>query len=101
MGISKPPKSCFSYDCTQLAGQKGEILSVLYPKERTHAEISGRRAAREYYRFFKDNVAGFENSQLIDMAAEGGVRQTRTFNGEKCLLNSDDVATIQNRSDKN
>ena len=93
-----PQESVFLMNCTQLAGQKGEMLNVLYPEERTHAEISGRRAAREYYRFFKDNVIGFENSQLIDMAAEVGVRQTRTIEGETRLLN-DDVASCKKCND--
>ena len=89
-----PQPSVFLMNCTQLAGQHGEILNVLYPEERTYAEILGRRIAREYHRFFKDNVKGFENSLLIDMAAEVGVRQTRSIVGEECLTN-DHVATCQ------
>ncbi len=84
-----PQPSVFLMNCTQLAGQNKEILNVLNPEERTYAEISGRRAAREYHRFFKDNVKGFENSELIDMSTEVGVRQTRTIIGEKTLYNSD------------
>lgn len=82
-----PQKSVFLMNCTQLAGQKGENLNVLNPEERTYAEIIGRRAAREYYRFFKDTVCGFEDSLLIDMAPEVGVRQTRSIIGESCLTN--------------
>lgn len=80
-------KSVFLMNCTQLAGQCGEMLNVINPEDRTYAEISGRRAAREYHRFFKDNVKGFENSQLVDMAPEVGVRQTRTIQGETRLTN--------------
>lgn len=93
-----PQDSVFLMNCTQLAGQKGEILNVLNPEERTFAEISGRRMAREYHRFFKDNVKGFEDSLLIDMSPEVGVRQTRTIIGEKRLLNSD-VAECKKTTD--
>lgn len=82
-----PQDSIFLMNCTQLAGQKGEMLNVINPEDRTHAEISGRRSAREYHRFFKDNVPAFKNSELIDMAPEVGVRQTRTIVGEKQLSN--------------
>jgi len=87
-----PQKGIFLMNCTQLAGQKGEMLNVIDPEDRTWAEISGRRAAREYHRFFKDMVKGFENSQLIDMGVEVGVRQTRTIVGEECLTNAHVVA---------
>lgn len=89
-----PQKSVFLMNCTQLAGQKGENLNVLNPEERTYAEIVGRRAAREYYRFFKDTVKGFEKSLLVDMAPEVGVRQTRSIVGEACLSN-EHVAACQ------
>lgn len=82
-----PQKSIFLMNCTQLAGQHGEMLNVINPEDRTYAEISGRRAAREYHRFFKDNVPAFKDSELIDMAPEVGVRQTRTIVAEKKLSN--------------
>ena len=82
-----PQKGIFLMNCTQLAGQQGEMLNVINPEDRTHAEISGRRAAREYMRFFKDQVEGFEEAQLVEMAPEVGVRQTRTIDGEKTLTN--------------
>lgn len=82
-----PQDSIFLMNCTQLAGQHGEMLNVINPEDRTYAEISGRRAAREYHRFFKENIPAFKNSQLIDMAPEVGVRQTRTIKGEKLLSN--------------
>ena len=83
-----PQEGVFLMNCTQLAGQQGEMLNVIDPAQRTHAEISGRRAAREYMRFFKENVTGFESAQLVDMAPEVGVRQTRTIVGEKTLTNA-------------
>lgn len=82
-----PQESIFLMNCTQLAGQHGEMLNVINPEDRSHAEISGRRAAREYHRFFKDNIPAFNESKLIDMAPEVGVRQTRTIVGEKQLSN--------------
>lgn len=93
-----PQKSVFLMNCTQLAGQCGEMLNVINPEDRTHAEISGRKAAREYHRFFKDNVKGFEDSQLVDMSPEVGVRQTRTIEAEVRLTN-DHVANCVKAKD--
>ncbi len=93
-----PLDSVFLMNCTQLAGQNGEILDVLYPEQKTFAEIQGRRAAREYYRFFKDNVPGFDKAQFIEVSPEVGVRQTRSIVGEKRLMN-DDVANCRKCDD--
>ncbi|VFQ46209.1 FAD-dependent oxidoreductase [Desulfoluna butyratoxydans] len=83
-----PTRSVFLMNCTQLAGQGGEMLNVINPGDRTHAEISGRRAVREYHRFFKENVSGFEDSELMDVPPEVGVRQTRSIKGTVTLTNA-------------
>jgi FAD-dependent oxidoreductase family protein len=53
------------------------------------AEMEGRSQAREYARFLKDRVPGFQDSYLIDTGAQVGIRQTRSLVGRLRLTNQD------------
>ena len=56
----------------------------------TEAEIEGRRQVDDMVRFLKNHIKGFENSYLMKMAAEIGVRESRRVMGEY-VLNAEDV----------
>lgn len=45
------------------------------------AEIEGRKQVREYIKWLRDDVAGFENAQLHSMAFHIGIRETRRIKG--------------------
>ena len=60
------------------------------PVSITEAEIEARRQAREYIRFFKDCVPGYEEAQLISLGTQIGIRETRRIYGEY-RLTVDDV----------
>lgn len=67
---------------------------VLYPTKAadlTYAEIAGRQQIREYERFVKDYLDGFENAYIYDNGTEIGIRQSRTIIGEYTLKNDDVV----------
>ncbi|MBV9573312.1 MAG: FAD-dependent oxidoreductase, partial [Acidobacteriales bacterium] len=49
----------------------------------------GRLQSREYARFLKDCVSGFQHSYLIDTGAQVGIRQTRSLVGKRRLSNED------------
>lgn len=55
----------------------------------TEAEIEGRKQVLEYSRFLKDKVSGYENSSLIYLSTEIGVRETRRVYGEYRLTKED------------
>ena len=78
-------------NCTRIIGEDGRELNPLFWKDFAEAEIMGRRQAREYARFFKDNLKGCEASFVNDMAVQVGVRQTRQVEGVTKLMNSDIV----------
>lgn len=69
----------------------GHDLNPLYPADRTFAEMSGRRAVREFHRFLRDRVPGCAHSEVLDTGTEVGVRQTRSIETWQTLRN-DDVA---------
>lgn len=77
-------------NCTRVRGADGRELNCVNADDFTEAEIEGRRQAREYARFFKDRLAGCEQSWLNDTAVQVGVRQTRQARGT-ALLRNDDV----------
>ncbi|MFH0297588.1 FAD-dependent oxidoreductase [Bradyrhizobium sp. 31Argb] len=78
-------------NCTRLIGPDGRELNTLSYRDFTDAEIEGRLQAREYARFFRDNLLGCEDAFLNDTGVQVGVRQTRQVSGVRTLANSDVV----------
>ena len=76
-------------NCTRILGPDGRELSTLYARDFTDAELEGRRQVREYWRFFRDHVAGCESSFVNDTGVQVGVRQTRQARGAALLANDD------------
>ncbi len=76
-------------NCTRIVGKDGRELNVLFAKDFTEAEIEGRKQIREYARFFRDSLAGCENSVINDTGVQVGVRQTRQAKGVTMLRNDD------------
>lgn len=62
------------------------------PEQLTRAEVIGRRQAREYARFLRDRVPGFEASVVVATSPAIGVRESRRVHGEY-MLTRDDVLT--------
>jgi len=76
-------------NCTRVIGADGRELNTLFARDFTEAEIEGRRQMREYARFFRDHLAGCENSFVNDTGVQVGVRQTRQAKGISLLRNAD------------
>lgn len=83
---------------TLLEGRNGRPLNGTDPVDHTEAEQVGRKQAREYARYFRENIPGCERSFINDMSPEVGVRQTRSIVGADRLTN-DDVAKARKRPD--
>ncbi|GJD49712.1 Thiamine thiazole synthase [Methylobacterium crusticola] len=79
-------------NCTRVIGADGRELNTLYARDFTEAEIEGRRQMREYARFFRDHLAGCEDSFVNDTGVQVGVRQTRQARGVSLLRNTDILA---------
>ena len=56
----------------------------------TAAEIEGREQVETLIKFFRQNLPGFADCQLLDTAAQIGVRETRRIVGDY-MLNLDDL----------
>lgn len=59
------------------------------PMQLTHAEIEGRRQVREYHRFLRDRVPGFDHSALVATSPAIGVRESRRVIGDYRLTRDD------------
>lgn len=65
------------------------------PVEMTDAEIEGRRQVLELYGFMKGNIKGFEESNLVQIAPQVGVRESRRIEGEYTLTEDDLVNCVK------
>jgi glycine/D-amino acid oxidase-like deaminating enzyme len=59
------------------------------PVALTDAELEGRRQVREYHRFLRDRVPGFEASVIVGTSPSIGVRESRRVIGDYQLTRSD------------
>lgn len=67
-------------------------LSIPNPtdiSELSKAEIQGRKQALEYFRFMRNYLPGYENSDLMNFSVQIGVRETRRVIGEYTLTKED------------
>ena len=77
--------------CISTVAVKVTGLNAMKIDELTIAETEGRRQAFEYERFFRDKIAGYENSKIIGLSSHVGVRESRRVYGihrltrEECL----------------
>ncbi|HEV2139941.1 MAG TPA: FAD-dependent oxidoreductase [Candidatus Dormibacteraeota bacterium] len=69
------------------------------PEQLTHAEIEGRRQVREYHRFLRDQVPGFDHSVLVATSPAIGVRESRRVIGDY-RLTREDVLTARRFEDE-
>lgn len=71
--------------CISTVAVKVSDLNALKIDELTQAEIEGRKQAFEYERFFRDQVPGYEDSKIIGLSHQIGVRETRRVYGKHRL----------------
>ncbi|GMG81525.1 FAD-dependent oxidoreductase [Paralimibaculum aggregatum] len=76
---------------TKITGFDGRDLDVTDPVDHSEAEQFSIYQARAFFQFLKEEIPGCENAYFIDYAQEVGVRQTRSIEGVKRLMNGDVV----------
>jgi glycine/D-amino acid oxidase-like deaminating enzyme len=59
------------------------------PEQLTAAEVTGRRQVREYARFLRECVPGFEASVVVATSPAIGVRESRRVHGDYVLTRDD------------
>ena len=74
---------------TQIAKPNGEPPDGTNLFDLTFAEIEGRRQVENIFRFIKENVPGFENCYLLEIAPQVGIRESRRLKGVYTLTEQD------------
>lgn len=77
---------------TRITYPDGRTPVGISSRDLTFAEIEGRRQAREYARFLKEQIPAFAESYLVETGAQVGIRQTRSIVGKVRLENADVLA---------
>ncbi|MEO5672067.1 MAG: FAD-dependent oxidoreductase [Ramlibacter sp.] len=88
--IVRPQKSGIEWrvNLTQLANADGNAMDGTNAEELSEAEVQGRRQIAEVAGFLKE-VPGFENSYIVDIAPQVGIRETRRVQGHYLLTEAD------------
>lgn len=88
--IVRPQKSGIEWrvNLTQLANREGNAMDGTDARELSDAEVLGRRQIASVAGFLRE-VPGFENSYVVDIAPQVGIRETRRVRGLYQLTESD------------
>jgi hypothetical protein len=88
--IVRPQRSPIEWrvNFTQLAREDGTAVNGLEPDDLTRGEIDGRRQAVQAFEFLR-TVPGFENSYIVDLPPQLGIRETRRVVGGHQLSGED------------
>jgi FAD-dependent oxidoreductase family protein len=82
---------------TQLKREDGSAINGVEPDDLTRGEIEGRRQAIQAFEFLR-TVPGFENSYIVDLPPQLGIRETRRIVGGH-MLSGEDVLTCASFDD--
>jgi glycine/D-amino acid oxidase-like deaminating enzyme len=88
--IVRPQKSGIEWrvNLTQLANAQGNAMDGTNAQELSDAEILGRRQIASVANFLRE-VPGFEQSYIVDIAPQVGIRETRRVQGRYVLTEGD------------
>ena len=88
--IVRPQKSGIEWrvNLTQLANSEGNAMDGTDARELSEAEVLGRKQIASVAGFLRE-VPGFENSYIVDIAPQVGIRETRRVRGLYQLTESD------------
>ena len=97
--IVRPQKSQIEWrvNFTQLKREDGSAINGLEPDDLTRGEIDGRRQAILAFEFLR-TVPGFENSYIVDLPPQLGIRETRRIVGGY-MLSGENVLTCASFED--
>lgn len=74
---------------TQIRNAEGGAMNGVDARQLSDGEIEGRRQIGEYFRFLKAEVPGFEQSAIVEIAPQVGIRETRRIEGLYALTGED------------
>jgi hypothetical protein len=79
----------WSANATLVKNPDGSAVSGLDVEQLSYGEIEGRRQAWEVFQFIRSATPGFENSYIVDISPQLGIRETRRVIGGYVLSEND------------
>jgi hypothetical protein len=80
---------------TQIRNAAGMAMDATDARQLSEGELEGRRQITEYFRFLKNEVPGFEESAIVDIAPQVGIRETRRILGDYALTGEDILSSAR------
>lgn len=80
---------------TQIRNTAGMAMDATDARQLSEGELEGRRQITEYFRFLKNEVPGFEQSAIVDIAPQVGIRETRRILGDYALSGEDILSSAR------
>ncbi len=74
---------------TQIANAQGQAVDATDAQQLSDGELEGRRQLVEYMRFLRAEVPGFEQAELLEIAPQIGIRESRRIAGAYMLRGED------------
>ncbi|RYG14934.1 MAG: FAD-dependent oxidoreductase [Burkholderiales bacterium] len=89
--IIRPQKNPSEWraNVTQLSNADGTPMDGTDAEQFSRGEIEGRRQIVDFFRFLRESAPGFENSYILEIAPQVGVRETRRILGDYQLTERD------------
>lgn len=74
---------------TQIANADGKAMNAVDAAQLSAGELEGRRQIVEYFRFLREQVPGFAEARIVEIAPQVGIRETRRIEGLYALTGDD------------
>jgi hypothetical protein len=74
---------------TQIRNEAGRAMDGTDALQLSAGEVEGRRQVRDFFAFLRDQMPGFENAYLLEIAPQVGIRETRRVRGHAVLRGQD------------
>ena len=80
---------------TQIRNAQGGAMNGVDARQLSDGEVEGRRQIGEFFRFLKAEVPGFEQSAIVEIAPQVGIRETRRIEGLYALTGEDILSSAR------
>lgn len=92
--ILRPQKNPTEWraNVTQIAQPNGMAMDATNARQLSQGELDGRQQVGEFFRFLKNEVPGFAQAQITEIAPQVGIRESRRIQGSYALTGHDIVS---------
>lgn len=74
---------------TQIRNAQGAAMDATDARQLSAGEIEGRKQVADFFEFLKNEIPGFENAHVVEIAPQVGIRESRRIRGHYQLTKQD------------